>query len=218
MLLAGVNLNNIGLGDVSISSNVAAELASAASTLGGVVNSGDSVAVSLNKYGIVGLDNARTKYQPESLKVRGKNVGSREQYATTVMSACPRMSQSSLASRQSYALPLVFAHQYPGCHCFAGSEHVLASRAGRRVRAARRLGDRGDRAARFGASANGRLLSAAVLDMARASHVHGTRCAADAELCWTLLASPGSRGVAPMYIRLLYYRRDMSLVQCCLAW
>jgi len=102
MVLAGVDLNNIGLGDVSISSNVAAELASAASTLGGVVDSGDSVAASLNKYGVVGLDNARTKYQPESLKVRGMNVGSREQYATTAMSASPRLRKSRLHS--SYAL------------------------------------------------------------------------------------------------------------------
>ena len=87
LVLAGVDLNNIGLGDVNVSSNVASELASAASTLDSVVNGGDSVAASLNKYGIVGLDNARTKYQPESLKVCGMNVGSREQHAAALMFA-----------------------------------------------------------------------------------------------------------------------------------
>ena len=74
LVLAGVDLNNIGLGDVNVSSNVGSELASAASTLDSVVNGGDSVAASLNKYGIVGLDNARAKYQPRSLKVRRADI------------------------------------------------------------------------------------------------------------------------------------------------
>ena len=71
LLLSGVDLNNIGLGDVNVSSNIASELASAAAKLDSVVDGGESVATSLNQYGVVGLDNARTKYQPESLKVCG---------------------------------------------------------------------------------------------------------------------------------------------------
>ena len=70
-VLAGVDLNNVGLGDLNVSSDIGSELTAAAATLDSVVGGGDTVAASLYHYGVKGLDDVRTKYQPESLKVCG---------------------------------------------------------------------------------------------------------------------------------------------------
>jgi predicted component of type VI protein secretion system len=68
-LATGVDPKILGLGNLNIFSNIANDLADAASTLGGVVGSGNSVAASLNQYGVPGLDKARANYKPESMKL-----------------------------------------------------------------------------------------------------------------------------------------------------